>query len=307
MSVGLLKIRYFQIKRAYMPPLAIYIAICFITFFSIEDLNTVQVITLTYFPPLILLLYHNTRSDLHFIKMQFLSYKMEMMINYNLTLLPISLGLLWRSQWDHALQTHLIASTIALINTKSKPLLLLFLGRVIPSDHYEWISGARKQFILLTLLYLTSFALVMAKFFVLVPLFFFNLLIMDFYSVFEPRVMLNCNGTSTKEFLGNKIQFSTKMFLTTNIPILAINSLFNHEMLSINSLFVLSGLLSLVGAIYIKYALYVPNDQLRINTDLILLSFALLVPYLLPITIILIYVNRKKALNNLKNYIDDQS
>lgn len=301
----LLKIRWFQIKRAYLIPLLTYLLISLLVFCNLDSPSTLKLLSLIIAPSVILHLYHSKRTDLHFIKMQFMQPKLQIAVNYNLLILPTSIGILYSSAWYYSLFPHLLVSLIAFFESKIRRRTWHVITKHIPFEQFEWISGFRKHFPTIALLYLLSYVLFMAKLFPLIPLLVVSVTIMDFYSSYEPLVMLNPKDLSVKEFLDHKISFNIKILVIINGPVIILNSIIHPDMLASNLLFLLSILLCLINAIYIKYATYLPNDQLRFHGDFILLVLAIVIPYFIPISIIMMFINKKKAYKHLEQYFND--
>ena len=127
---------------------------------------------------------------------------------------------------------------------------------------------------------------------------------MDFYSLYEPLTMLNPKNLSTKAFMDEKINFSCKVFTLINAPIIIINSFIHNDMITFNLLFFIGFMLMFINVIYIKYATYEPKETLRFHADQLLLTITAIVPYLIPISLYLLYSNRKKAYKNISNYLE---
>lgn len=249
--------------------------------------------------------YHSKRNDLLFLGRYFKNYKFQIILNYNLFITPLSIALYSGSPWYVVASLHLILSAIPLFEQRNTRFVLLFIGNKIPSEHFEWIAGLRKQFFVFIGLLILLLVLSPVKFFFFVPLFLLNTFMSDMFTEYEPLVMLNPSNYSAYDFLNRKIQFGVKMFLMLNLPFIIINSFFNPDMITFNLLFLASSALVLTNAICIKYANYIPNEKLNFHADLFLLILAVFVPFLVPISIYLFYANRKKAINHLNFYFHD--
>ena len=145
------------------------------------------------------------------------------------------------------------------------------------------------------------------KFFGTVSLFLLNSIFLGFYSSFEPLVMLNPEHQDVDSFLKKKAWFFSKVILVLNIPLLLINSAFHIDIAWFNACFLAGFLLLASCAVYIKYASYKPNDELRFHIDYLLLFASALIPFLLPIAFLLNSSHKKKAIQNLLHYTDDNS
>lgn len=90
------------------------------------------------------------------------------------------------------------------------------------------------------------------------------------------------------------------------LPVLAINTAFHPSLFLVNLAFIVLQLMLLVCFILAKYAIYAPNKKLESNS--VILSVAglgTIIPFLLPIPLVLILFNYRKAIRTLKPYFDD--
>lgn len=298
----LVRIRYAQIKRAFMPPLLIYISVCLFLFYYAPKFDTSRSAMFVSGALIILYQYHVKRNDIDFLKRYIHDWKWQMLVLYNITALPLSLGLVFVCDIYYPVLLQVLVSCIPFIGLKTSRKTLIFLGRIFPSDQFEWISGTRRNFILLLILSILAILLSPVKLFPLVILLLLNLSIIDFYSLYEPLIMLNPNGYSIERFLSHKLNFGIKLFLLINLPILITNSLFNHDMFTFNIFFLVSTLILFANAVMIKYATYIPNESLTFHADMLLLTFSVIIPFFIPLSLFLLYQNHKKAKQNLLRY-----
>ena len=143
------------------------------------------------------------------------------------------------------------------------------------------------------------------KLFPLVGLFIINSVFSGFYSEFEPRYMLNPHNKPLRELLSEKIRYSVKIVIFTNLPVLTINSMFQQDMVTANVLYLFGFVILITGMIYLKYAGYEPCEQLRAGADSMFLALSVIVPYLIPLGIVISMNAKRKALVNLKTFYHD--
>jgi hypothetical protein len=300
----LLKLRCYQIKR----DLGYWVFIFSIgAFLLAKEIGSSSKQNAFIFIGLIwLILYSNysNRKDLNFLRQYFTNYKLQICVNYNLIVLPISLGFLFTTNWQFALLLHIIASFTVLITFKYKSPKLFFITNLISSNHFEWISGIRKHYVLLILTMIIALLLSPVLLFGIVALFGFNTILIGFYNQFEPRSMLNSYNFSTKDFLLNKIRFIQKSFFLLNAPILFINSIFNPNIIWFNIGILLAFLLIAACSVYIKYSYYQPNEYFTYKIEFLFLYASVIFPYLLPLSFITYYTTKRKAILNLSNYLE---
>lgn len=249
-------------------------------------------------------IYHNNRKDLHFISRYFISPKRNLQITYNLLALPVSAGMIAGHYVIPPLLLHAAVTLIPLLAFKTKAPGLAFTGRYLPSEHFEWISGLRKNFYLLLVLIPLAVFLSPVKFFGTLALFLVNSIFLSFYNVFEPLVMLNPEGLEAEVFLKRKIRFLCNMILGVNIPLLLVNATMHPDIAWFNACFVAGSLLLASCTVYIKYAFYTPNTEMSFHIDFLLLFASVIIPVLLPLTFLLHATYKKKALKHLSNYLD---
>ena len=176
---------------------------------------------------------------------------------------------------------------------------------ISPSD-FEWISGFRKSFIFLIPLYILAIGLSWFRILPLFLLWFITVTIVSFYTECEPLHILKRDDLSAKIFLQQKLMKHSKYILLLYIPVLVINTFFNIEYLVLNLLFIPIQLALVWYAICLKYSGYEPNKNSIGNSILLsLVSVGSIVPYLLPIPLLMAISTYGKAVRNLKNYLND--
>ena len=143
----------------------------------------------------------------------------------------------------------------------------------------------------------------------ILPLFllwFITVTIVSFYTECEPLHILKRDDLSAKIFLQQKLMKHSKYILLLYIPVLVINTFFNIEYLVLNLLFIPIQLALVWYAICLKYSGYEPNKNSIGNSILLsLVSVGSIVPYLLPIPLLMAIGTYGKAVRNLKNYLND--
>lgn len=303
----LLQIRFLQIKREL--GLWFFIIVGVAIYFSVSFVSNNQKHNLVFLLPIIfgIFSFHQKRRDLNFINKYFNSTKSQLCFNYNLTVLPFSLGFVVNSQIPEALVLHGCVSLLPFTNLIPYSPKLFFATRFIPKAHFEWISGIRGNYLILVLLFLVMLTLSSVKLFAIVALFLFNSILLGFYSTNEPRVMLNPDSMPVSRFLNQKVLFLLKVIFIINAPVLIINSIFQPDALSFNLSFLLGFMLLGATTIYIKYANYRPSTSLSFSMDFVILTATLALPYLLPLGVYIFFSNKKKAKKNLLIYLDDHS
>lgn len=301
----LLKLRYFQLKR----DLGYWIPVITLVIFGISkaiaEFSAAYAGVLCFVFLFILQHYHTNRKDLNFITKYLGHAQREIVITYSLLTIPVSSALVVTGHYGLAIITQLGAASLPFINIKTRTLTVLFLGKCLPPEQFEWIAGIRRNFFVLVILVLLAVFFSPVKFFALVSLFLLNVVILGFYNSYEPLVMLNPDHLGGKQFLYKKITFLHKALLVCNFPLLLVNTLFHPDIFWYNVCFLAAVLILASYTVYCKYAYYTPNRQPPFLIDSLFIFSSVLIPFLIPVSLVLNTRYRKKALQNLANYTDD--
>jgi len=176
----------------------------------------------------------------------------------------------------------------------------------IPATDFEWISGFRKSFSFLIPLYLVALGLSWFRIFPLIILWFISVTIASFYTECEPLHILREGNFSSARLLKYKLTRMVKYILILQIPVLLINTIFNPEFWLLNLLFIPLQISFVSYAVFLKYSSYEPNkNAIGNNLILSLVSLGSIIPYFLPIPLLMAAFTYGKAKTNLNNYLND--
>lgn len=306
MIVQLLKLRYLQIKRDlgyWMIPILLSV---FFVSKEISGQSQLYAVWLAAVCVLFLYTYHTNRKDLTFIKHYLAHPLRDVCINYNLLTLSVSLAIASSGWIPIAFALHLCVTVLVFIKLNFSGPPLLFIRKYLPASEFEWISGIRKNFIPLLILFLLALFLSPVKFFGPLALFLMNSIFLSFYNAFEPLSMLNPYNLPVEHFLKQKISFFIKVILILNVPLLLVNSVFHPDIIWFNLCFLIGFSMLASFSVYIKYANYQPKHDLKFHIDYLFFYAAALIPFLLPLSFFLNRSHKKKAIHNLLNYTNDQ-
>lgn len=299
----LLRLRYFQLRRDLGYWALIIAAAAAYVFHEIALISFAHAAALSGAVAMALYSYHLNRKDRGFIDHYLEHPVRQILFNYHLLILPLTLAVAVAGHWQLSVLAHALISLISLLRPWGKTARLLFISRFVPAGQFEWISGIRKNFYTLTVLSALALVLSPVKLFGLAPLLLINSSFISFYAFSEPLLMFNPTHLSPAGFLRSKVNYFTKMLLFTNVPLLAVNAGFNPDSAWFALCFLFAFLLLGACSVYIKYAHYQPNQSQGFHIDQLILFSSVLLPYLLPLAIVLYYTNRKKALANLSHYL----
>ena len=302
----LLKIRFYQLKRdlgiLFFPLLALASCISYFVFNHPEKVGLYMIAIITY----LFYSFHKNRGDLSFAYKHFNSAKTQIITEYQLFLLPVSIPVLFTSYWYSLFILHMLVFAIPLIDVKHKiQFKFLFLTHYFKKD-YIFISGIRKNLFVLVPLILIAVFLSPLKLFPLVALFIANAVVFSFYEVNESVQMIQASNKTPKQFLSSLLSSAVIKLVIVNAPVLIVNTLFNFDLFLFNLYFLLYNLLMLATVIVLKYADYQYKKQGNsIQIKLIIMILGLFIPYLSPLTLIFYIQSRAEAIKNLNNYLDD--
>lgn len=176
----------------------------------------------------------------------------------------------------------------------------------IPSYHFEWISGLRKHAFWLVLFYVV--AIIFCKQIIAIPLVLIicSIFVSSFYMFGESRALLHIFELSPLRFILQKLKLQFAVFFIVFAPLMLLYLVFHYHYwyVMIFSLIIVSFLLSL--SIILKYAIYRPNEELNRNMIFIWFStVCFFITFLVPIPVILLVRNYRKAMQNLNDYLHD--
>jgi len=168
---------------------------------------------------------------------------------------------------------------------------------------FEWISGLRKSLFPLVLLFL--FSLLGIKYIWIIPLVIFIMafIISGFYQECEPSILLDKLNFTSWQIIRFKLYRSIINF-TFLVGIPAILFLIFHFESSIVLLIsFLACIIIIFFSIMMKYSMYSPGCNLSGNNILIgIFTIFLIIPYLLPVALLLFIRYARLASKNLKSY-----
>lgn len=247
------------------------------------------------------------RKDKKFLSMISSKPQLVFFTEYILLTSPVLLMILFSKNGFSLAGISLSYLLISTINYESsvKHLTINF-SRFIPKENFEWIAGLRKFFWYFFPIYLFAFALLFLKFISLFLLWLLLGFIANFYQQSEPINLLRVNEQTPKEFLFKKIISHLKIYLIFSLP-LVLAYVIIQEDIWIAMLFYCLSIINFILFILLKYSSYRPNLNLNsytmFNTGLAHIS--VLIPFLLPIPLIICFREYKNAIINLKLYLDD--
>ncbi len=262
---------------------------------------------LTAFLFLICLAFQSYRNDKQFVYVHIRNPHFEMYSEYLAFTFVFSVSSLFTDNW---ICFPVLVAALFLIPylkfTVKQKTYFTTISSIIPASDFEWISGFRKSFGILIPLYIVAIGL---SWFRILPLFILwsiTVSIASFYTECEPLHILKEGDPSPTELLKHKLTRMMKYIFILYLPVLVINTIFNPEYWILNLLFIPLQM-SLVGySVCLKYSSYEPNkNAIGNNVLLAIVSLGSIIPYFLPIPLLMSVFTFGKAKKNLNIYLND--
>lgn len=176
-------------------------------------------------------------------------------------------------------------------------------GDFLPYKNFEWRTGLRQYGLAVILLTIAGISL--SKFQGGVPLiiFFLTLNTSVFYLFGESKELLMANYNSPEQLILDKLKEHFTVFFLLILPMSILYLIFNPSLWFVLLYVWVIAFLASINAILFKYQGYEPGarfDNNNVLQGLMLVFF--LIPFLFPIPIIMMIVNYKKSIKNLKPY-----
>lgn len=250
---------------------------------------------------------HFNRGDKAFLRLHLKDSYREMYAEYFVFSLPFAVGVLFTGHWYYFFIYQGLVAIIPLVPSASflgsQPRLRL-ISRFVGSSDFEYLSGIRKSVFLLLPQYLL--ALIFSWLYVvpLVLIWLMTITFSSFYFECEPLDVLRSSKKPAPRFLRAKIVSHLKYLLVLYVPVLVVNTLFHPGFWYVNIIFLLLQCSLLAFAITLKYSCYRPNEGLYRNRIVLsIVALGAVLPYFLPVPLLLTAVYYKKALRNLNQFL----
>ncbi len=316
MLINLLSLRFIQAQRIFKSlgflyglfVLIIYSLILYRLFYN-NDFETHQISTFVYVS--LIFLIHFGRNDKKFLSHLYGQNLVKTFaIEYSILLLSFTFPLLFGEFKIGFLISHISVIFIAFFNSKlplsisPNRLILNF----IPKNMFEWRSGMRKNQFIFIILYLMAFGIGLkyGQAFIIIGLITF--IFASFYNDAEPLNFLLIGHNSAKSFIDNKLKTHLKWYLIFVLPIVLFFLIKYPQLLLFYIPIFIIYILNFLVFILNKYKSYIPNKLNNSNTVIILLLFAgVFLPFLFPISLILVFVYYHKSIKNLNQYFNAEN
>lgn len=268
---------------------------------------------LNFVPVLILLwLTHSIRKDKRFLQIVILKEYLVFLWEYGILMLPLLISLIIKG---HIILLIPSLSLIIYLSFFQKKLSLIF-GQYVPNVNlginnlnYEWISGLKRNLVIIFLISTLCFYLLIFENIRFVPIVYFlfiYMIISKFYIEFEPYNILCNRGENSEKILKKTFHLHYKTFCVVVFPIVSLQLLYFHTWTDIAIIFWLltSSIIYIMLLIVTKYAVYKSNERFALNSLISSLYGVMsLIPIFLPILLFILFNQYKKSKINLNNYL----
>ena len=252
---------------------------------------------------------HWGRKDANFIKMNVENSQIALFFDYLILIFPFIIVALFTDYWYCFFVILLGVMTISFITTKPTipSLKLRFLARFIPVSAFEALSGVRKKYAIIALIFIYFIALSLSSVRGL-PLFLLWLLttiICSFFGEYEPLNMLRKDEQlNSQSLIIEKLKRYILPLMAVYSPILIVNGVFHPDIWWVNPLFLIVQILTLSLSILYKYATYQPKAYFNTNSPvLIIAGLCIVLPFLIPLILFFNLRYYPKAIKNLNRYL----
>ena len=310
---NLLKIRLLQLYRelgksgwwAVLVALIIYLAIVIkITRPSVVLLQGSELIL---FFVMALFSINSLRNDKRLLKQIFPdNYKKYLFVEYALFSLPFTIPYLF-SSFKIGIIISLISCFIITqldisvkINLKNQAIIL---KKFISPNNFEWIAGMRKSQYLIIVLYIFGIVISYWHFAGFITLGVITFAFSTFYDNCESQFILTLEANNSRDFIVSKLKMHLWQYTKFLLPFLFCYFIHYPEKYIFYLPLLLVYYANFIVFILNKYKSYIPNSHLSSNMVIAGLCFAgMFLPYLFPISFVLIFIFYRKSIHNLKDY-----
>lgn len=176
--------------------------------------------------------------------------------------------------------------------------------KLISGGNFEWRTGIRQYRFLFLLLYIFTIVLLPFPIVSLAGIWLLHLLIISFYQYNEPASFIAAYGQNGKAILYSKTRSALTMQAIIQFPLIVLYVVFHEGEVLIPGILLLMLQISLVFVIIAKYAFYHPDSPAGPSQFYQYLSFiSFVIPFLIPVPLVLSLVWIKKAILNLNKYV----
>ncbi len=179
----------------------------------------------------------------------------------------------------------------------------IILKKFVSTNNFEWIAGMRKSQHLIILLYVFGVVISYWHFAGFITLGVITFIFSAFYDTCESQFILTLNEKSSRDFIITKLKVHLWQYTKFILPFLLCYFVQYPDKYIFYLPLLLVYYANFMVFILNKYKSYIPSTQLHSNIVIVGLCFiGMFIPYLFPISIILLFIFYSKSITNLKDY-----
>lgn len=246
---------------------------------------------------------HWSRKDQVLLSNLDLNSPLFFMLSYSLAAAPFALYYLVTGSYKTfvILISGILIISMLKLRPKQSFRFPVFYFPVIPADAWEWRAGMRRFVPLLVLTYLLVAVFYRQSFAPPAAILILSLMAAYFQTYQEPSTMIEALQLNRGAFLRRKWLLQLSLFLLIILPPLVFGLIAFPDTLRPMMLVIINSLLIQVFSVSFKYAGFQSGNDISYAYAIpFLLSFAFIVPVLLPLPLIMAFVFSIRARNQLK-------
>lgn len=250
---------------------------------------------------LLILSLHISRSDKAFLKMVEMPVHLLFFIEYLILSIPFMLCLLaLRAYWELlALPFILLGTTFLNFSIKTQEVRFQSFN-IIPAYLFEWRAGLKQSWFILLFAYVGGVVFYQSPAMIVLCTALIIIMLATFYLYGEDKILVQLPQLSPFKFLVFKVRHHVFLSTLAILPLLLIFVVFQPEIWFVAFLLLIINLFMQIFAILQKYAVWYPHGNLQPNMTLYLFYFiSFVIPFLMPVGIILFIRAYRKAIKNL--------
>lgn len=249
--------------------------------------------------------YHQHRKDVLFLKSLYHNIHCIFLLEYSLISIPFYTLILLSKNYT-LIPISLVFLLIVTLcpRTPQRSSAKICYDLIFPNS-FEWISGCRKSIGHLSFFYCISIILIFYTPFACLAYLFILFKCVEFYREGESITLLCLVQKKAAPYIGSKVKIAILNFHLISLPYYVLSLVLYPLLWWVLVLFSMTSILSFLFCICLKYSTYIPNKR-NLGSEVILGVgiFSSIVPFMYPLTIVLIIRHLILAIKNLKMHLN---
>lgn len=254
-----------------------------------------------------ILMLHLNRKDKNFLKITGISSFQLFFWEYLLFSLPFIIPFLFTGKWYLFFVLSawfLMISSIDFTISRNSYTFKIWFKSLIPSQNFEWIAGMRRYQYSIFIIYILAFFLGFWHYSAFICVGILTFCFSGFYNECESRNILCLTDLKSKGFIMEKLKKHVFLFLKLLSPLILFYACMYPAEIYIFLLLLITYIANYIVFILNKYKSFVPDTRLSSNQFLVSFLFlGIFLPYLFPVSLVLIFIFYRKAVLTLNFYL----